>query len=119
MSASDFLSLTYRFFVFYILLSVSFNSRISVTTYLIERSKLLSLSSVFSVLDWFEREVFDMFGILIKNHLNLTRILNDYGFYGYPLRKDFPLPGLIELFYSYIHQKILYFPLSLVYSFDK
>jgi len=87
----------YRFEVVYNLLSLRFNSRIRVKTYTDELTPLDSASSVFKGANWYEREVFDMFGIYFVNHPDLRRILTDYGFEGHPLRKDFPLSGYLEV----------------------
>lgn len=90
--------LRWRLFqIIYILLSVRFNSRIRVKTYTDELTPLDSACEVFDGANWMEREVYDMFGVLFNNHPDLRRILTDYGFQGYPLRKDFPLSGYTEV----------------------
>jgi NADH-quinone oxidoreductase subunit C len=76
-----------------------------------------SVSGIFLSAGWFERETWDMFGIFFTEHSRLRRILTDYGFNGYPLRKDFPCVGFFELRYSEESQKVIYEPLELVSSF--
>ena len=93
---------SYNFFpvffqLVYNLLSLRFNSRIRVKTYTDELTPIESVNSVFKAANWYEREVWDMFGIYFTNHPDLRRILTDYGFQGHPLRKDFPLSGYIEV----------------------
>jgi NADH dehydrogenase (ubiquinone) Fe-S protein 3 len=89
-----------RFSILYVLSSFCFNSRILVRTQITEFENLQSLILIFSNANWLEREVWDFFGIFFLNHPDLRRILTDYGFTGHPLRKDFPLTGYIESFYS-------------------
>lgn len=86
-----------RFEVIYNLLSVNFNSRIRVRTYTDELTPLDSCVEVYAGADWYEREVYDMFGVFFLNHPDLRRILTDYGFMGHPFRKDFPLTGYTEV----------------------
>jgi NADH dehydrogenase (ubiquinone) Fe-S protein 3 len=81
----------------YNLLSVHYNARIRVKTYTDELTPVESASSVYLSADWFEREIWDMYGIFFTNHPDLRRILTDYGFEGHPLRKDFPLSGYTEV----------------------
>lgn len=89
-----------RFEVIYNLLSVNFNTRIRVRTYTDELTPLNSCVDVFLGADWYEREVYDMFGVYFLNHPDLRRILTDYGFMGHPFRKDFPLTGYTEVSHS-------------------
>ena len=96
-----------RFQLNYLLLSLSNYSRINIEIYSSEFSKINSIISIYSNSDWYERECWDLFGIFFKNHPDLRRILTDYGFDGFPLRKDFPLSGYIELYYDNIYGKIL------------
>ena len=84
-----------RFKLFYNLLSICFNSRITVIVYTDEQIAVESLTDIYPAAGWFEREIWDMFGIFFFKHPDLRRILTDYGFKGYPLRKDFPLTGYI------------------------
>lgn len=81
----------------YNLLSLRYNSRIRVKTYTDELTPVDSINSVFKAADWYEREIWDMFGVFFSNHPDLRRILTDYGFEGHPLRKDFPLTGYVEV----------------------
>lgn len=85
------------FQIIYNLLSLRFNSRIRIKTYTDELTPLDSLTEVYKGADWYEREVFDMFGVFFLNHPDLRRILTDYGFVGHPFRKDFPLSGYTEV----------------------
>ena len=102
-----------RFKIVYLLLSHEFNSRIIISFYINENEKVTSLTSVFPSANWMEREVFDMYGIKFKDHPDLRRILTDYNFEGYPLRKDFPLTGHTEVRYSEDEKKVVYEPVKL------
>jgi len=102
-----------RFKIVYLLLSHEFNSRIIVSFYINENEIVTSLTSVFPSANWMEREVFDMYGIKFKDHPDLRRILTDYNFEGYPLRKDFPLTGHNEVRYSEDKKKVIYEPVKL------
>jgi NADH-quinone oxidoreductase subunit C len=97
-----------RFEVIYNLLSLKLNNRITVKVSLNENEQVETVSKIFSSANWFEREVFDMYGIIFTNHPDLRRILTDYGFEGYPLRKDFPLTGYKEVRYDQNSQKVVY-----------
>jgi NADH dehydrogenase (ubiquinone) Fe-S protein 3 len=99
-TAVDFPKKKHRFEVVYELLSIRYNNRIKVKVCLNELTNLKSCEKLFSAANWFECEVFDMYGIFFSEHSNLKRILTDYGFEGYPLRKDFPLSGYIEVKYD-------------------
>lgn len=96
----DYLSQENRFDLVYDLLSIRFNSRIRVKIPLNQLESVNSCEKIYPAANWFECEVFDMFGIFFFNHSNLRRLLTDYGFEGYPLRKDFPLSGFVELKYN-------------------
>ena len=87
------------FQIVYNLLSLRYNSRIRVKTYTDELTPIDSVTSVFAAANWYEREIWDMFGVFFTNHPDLRRILTDYGFEGHPLRKDFPLSGYLEVYY--------------------
>ena len=102
-----------RFKIVYLLLSHEFNSRIIISFYINENEIVTSLTSVFPSANWMEREVFDMYGIKFKDHPDLRRILTDYNFEGYPLRKDFPLTGHNEVRYSEDEKKVVYEPVKL------
>jgi len=104
-SGIDFLGLTYRFGIVYDFLSLRFNTRLRVKIYVNEISTVNSITSIFINANWWEREVWDMFGIYFNNHPGLRRILTDYGFESFPLRKDFPLSGYIDLRYDSFKKK--------------
>lgn len=112
-SGVDLLNEQYRFCVVYELLSVTFNSRVRLKVFLNTINNIDSSVVVFKNANWWEREVWDMFGIFFKNHPDLRRLLSDYGFEGYPLRKDFPLSGYIEIRYNENKKKIMIEPISL------
>lgn len=98
----------YRFKVVYELLSIKFNTRIRIKFLADELMLINSAELVFPNANWWESEVWDMFGIFFSNHSNLVRLLTDYGFEGYPLRKDFPLNGFYESRYSQIKSRVIY-----------
>lgn len=113
----DLISFSYRFCVVYDLLSVKYNSRLRIKVFLTEITPVFSCVSVFINANWWEREVWDMFGIYFEDHPDLRRILTDYGFEGYPLRKDFPLSGYLELSYNENKKQIVVEPLELSQDF--
>ena len=102
-----------RFKIVYLLLSHENNLRIIINTNIDEKETVPSITKIFPSANWMEREVFDMYGISFKDHPDLRRILTDYGFDGYPLRKDFPLTGHIEVRYSEEKKKVIYEPVKL------
>ena len=102
-----------RFKIVYLLLSHELNQRIILSYYIDENHKIPSLTKIFPSANWMEREVFDMYGIKFTDHPDLRRILTDYGFEGYPLRKDFPLTGHTEVRYSEDKKKVVYEPVKL------
>ena len=102
-----------RFKVVYLLLSHENNLRISINMNIDEKTPVPSITKIFPAANWMEREVFDMYGISFKDHPDLRRILTDYGFKGYPLRKDFPLTGHTEVRYSEDKKKVIYEPVKL------
>jgi len=102
-----------RFKLVYLLLSHENNLRILINTNIDEKTSVPSITKIFPSANWMEREVFDMYGISFKDHPDLRRILTDYGFKGYPLRKDFPLTGHTEVRYSEEHKKVIYEPVKL------
>ena len=102
-----------RFEIVYLLLSHENNLRILISTNIEEETKVPSVTKIFPSANWMEREVFDMYGISFKDHPDLRRILTDYGFEGYPLRKDFPLTGHTEVRYSEDKKKVVSEPVKL------
>ena len=102
-----------RFKIVYLLLSHENNLRIIINTNIDEKEIVPSITKIFPSANWMEREVFDMYGIAFKDHPDLRRILTDYGFEGYPLRKDFPLTGHTEVRYSEDEKKVIYEPVKL------
>lgn len=116
-SGVDFLNKKYRFSVVYELLSITFNSRLRVKVFANETSSVSSIVSVFVNANWWEREVWDLYGIYFDKHPDLRRILTDYGFEGHPMRKDFPLSGFVELRYDEIKKRIVVEPLQLTQDF--
>lgn len=106
-----------RFEVVYHLLSMSANLRVRVKLSTDEDTPVASASALWPAADWFEREAFDMFGILFSDHPDLRRILTDYGFHGYPLRKDFPLTGYTEVRYDEAQKRVISEPVKLVQEY--
>jgi NADH-quinone oxidoreductase subunit C len=103
-----------RFGVVYHLLSVSSNQRLRVKALLSADNLMIqSVTKIWNCADWFEREAFDLFGILFENHNDLRRILTDYGFVGHPLRKDFPMIGEVEMRYDDQLGRVVYEPVSI------
>ncbi|XP_047360211.1 NADH dehydrogenase [ubiquinone] iron-sulfur protein 3, mitochondrial [Vespa velutina] len=109
----------YRFEVVYHFLSLVYNSRIRVKTYTDDLSPLDSITEEFKGAEWYEREIWDMFGIYFLRHPDLRRILTDYGFEGHPLRKDFPLSGYVEVRYDDEKKRVIAEPLELAQEFRK
>jgi NADH-quinone oxidoreductase subunit C len=104
----------HRFAVVYHLLSVQNNQRIRVKTLLPEAEPMVdSVVGIWSCANWYEREAFDLYGILFKGHPDLRRLLTDYGFIGHPFRKDFPLGGNVEMRYDAEKQRVVYEPVSI------
>ena len=106
-----------RFDVIYHFLSFKHNIRLRIKITISEDETISSITSIFPAANWFEREAFDMYGIQFKDHPDLRRILTDYGFEGYPLRKDFPLSGNVEIRYDEIDKKIIHEPVNLQQDF--
>ncbi|GBE43145.1 NADH-quinone oxidoreductase subunit C 1 [bacterium BMS3Bbin10] len=106
-----------RFDVVYHLLSPRQNLRIRVKTSTDETTPVPSVVDIFPGANWFEREAFDLFGILFSGHPDLRRILTDYGFQGHPLRKDFPLTGFVEMRYDEDLKRVVYEPVKLAQEF--
>tara|TARA_B100000131_G_scaffold264262_1_gene261443 strand:- start:1990 stop:2580 length:591 start_codon:yes stop_codon:yes gene_type:complete len=102
-----------RFKMVYLLLSHELNERILLSYFINENQQISSLTKIFPSSNWMEREIFDMYGIKFIDHPDLRRILTDYNFEGYPLRKDFPLTGHTEVRYSEDEKKVIYEPVKL------
>jgi len=106
-----------RFEVVYHLLSMRLNQRIRVKVRTDEMAPVPSANAVFPAANWNEREAFDMYGIFFSGHPDLRRILTDYGFQGYPLRKDFPLTGHVEVRYDDTQKRVVYEPVKLIQEY--
>ena len=102
-----------RFKMVYLFLSHELNQRIILSFFINENQQISSLTKIFPSANWMEREVFDMYGVKFIDHPDLRRILTDYGFEGYPLRKDFPLTGYNEVRYSEDQKKVIHEPVKL------
>ncbi|MCR9148972.1 MAG: NADH-quinone oxidoreductase subunit C [Rhodobacteraceae bacterium] len=116
-TAVDWPSRPARFDVVYHFLSMYRNHRIRVKAAVREDEMVPSITEPFPAANWFEREIFDMFGILFSGHPDLRRILTDYGFRGYPLRKDFPTTGYVEVRYDEAEKRVVYEPVKLVQEY--
>lgn len=116
-TAVDYPSREKRFEIVYNLLSPHYNSRIRIKTCVDEITPIESLVGIYSSSNWFEREVWDMFGVFFANHPDLRRILTDYGFQGHPLRKDFPLSGYVEVRYDDSEKRVITEPLEITQEF--
>jgi NADH-quinone oxidoreductase subunit C len=116
-TAVDYPDREQRFEIVYNLLSLKHNHRLRVKLAADEESQVPSVVQVFSSATWFEREVWDMYGVFFTDHPDLRRILTDYGFEGHPLRKDFPLTGYVEVRYDEESKRVVYEPVKLVQEF--
>ena len=116
-TAVDYPERPQRFDVVYHLLSMYQNHRIRLKVAVREDEMVPSITAVHPSANWFEREVFDMFGILFSGHPDLRRILTDYGFRGHPLRKDFPTTGYTEVRYDEVLKRVVYEPVKLVQEY--
>jgi NADH-quinone oxidoreductase subunit C len=114
---ADYPSRPRRFDVVYHLLSLAGNQRIRVKIETDEATPVASAVGVYAAANWFEREAFDMYGILFADHPDLRRILTDYGFSGHPLRRDFPLTGFVEVRWDDEQKRVVYEPVTLVQEF--
>ena len=106
-----------RFEVVYNLLSVRQNHRVRVKINTDEDTTVPTVSDVFAAANWFEREVWDMYGVFFSDHPDLRRLLTDYGFEGHPLRKDFPMTGYVEVRYDEEQKRVIYEPVKLTQEF--
>lgn len=113
----DYPSRTRRFDVVYHLLSPSLNQRIRVKVETDAETPVPSVTGMFPGANWYERETYDMYGVVFDGHPDLRRILSDYGFEGFPLRKDFPLTGYLEVRYDEAQSRIVYEPVKLPQEF--
>ena len=116
-TAIDFPSKEEQFDIVYHFLSMSENNRCRVVTSISESEAIDSITQHFECANWFEREIFDLFGIKFKSHPDLRRILTDYGFEGHPLRKDFPTTGYIEVRYDEVEKRVVYEPTMLTQGY--
>lgn len=108
-----------RFDVVYHLLSLKQDQRVRVKVRTDEATPVPSVTGVFSSAGWFERETWDMYGVMFSGHPDLRRILTDYGFEGHPLRKDFPLTGFVEVRYDEEQKRVVYEPVTLTQEFRR
>ena len=116
-TAVDYPAKEKRFDVIYHFLSMTENKRCRLTVSINELEKLPSITSIFECANWFEREIFDLFGVKFTSHPDLRRILTDYGFKGYPLRKDFPTSGFLEVRYDEVEKRVIYEPTKLTQGY--
>ncbi len=117
LTAVDYPERDKRFELVYHLLSPKMNRRIRIKYSTDEETPVLSTIPVFPAADWYEREVYDLFGVLFEGHPDLRRILTDYGFDGHPLRKDFPMTGFVEVRYDQEEKRVRYEPVKLPQEF--
>jgi NADH-quinone oxidoreductase subunit C len=118
-TAADYPDREKRFEIVYQLLSPYKNSRVRLKVSTDEATPVASAIPVFPAADWYEREIYDMFGVLFDGHPDLRRILTDYGFEGHPLRKDFPMTGFVEVRYDEEEKRVRYEPVKLTQEFRR
>ena len=106
-SGVDYSTIIYRFGISYEILSITYNTRLNIKIFFNNPDLIQSIVDIYKCANWWEREIWDMFGIFFYVNLDLRRILTDYGFEGHPLRKDFPVHGFLEIFYKLKEKKIL------------
>jgi NADH-quinone oxidoreductase subunit C len=116
-TAIDFPAREKRFQIIYHFLSMTENKRCKIVTSVSDQETVNSVTPVFECANWFEREIFDLFGIKFSSHPDLRRILTDYGFEGHPLRKDFPTTGFLEVRYDEVEKRVVYEPTSLTQGY--
>ena len=116
-TAIDFPAKEKRFQLIYHFLSMTENKRCKIITSVSDQETVSSVTPVFECANWFEREIFDLFGITFSSHPDLRRILTDYGFEGHPLRKDFPTTGFLEVRYDEVEKRVVYEPTSLTQGY--
>jgi NADH-quinone oxidoreductase subunit C len=117
LAGADYPAREKRFDLVWHLLSPKHNHRVRVTFEADERTLVPSAISVFPAANWYEREIYDLYGVLFADHPDLRRILTDYGFEGHPLRKDFPTTGYVEVRYDDEEKRVVYEPVKLVQEF--
>jgi NADH-quinone oxidoreductase subunit C len=115
--AADFPDKLHRFEIVYNLLSLENNERVIVKTNLYDGEAVPSICNIFSAAQWYEREIFDLFGVEFNGHPDMRRILTDYGFSGHPLRKDFPVSGYVQVRYDSNLEKVINEPVKLQQAF--
>jgi NADH-quinone oxidoreductase subunit C len=118
-TAADYPERDERFEIVYQLLSPHKNARVRVKASTDEATPVPSAIPVFPAANWFEREIYDLFGVLFDDHPDLRRILTDYGFEGHPLRKDFPMTGFVEVRYDEEEKRVRYEPVKLTQEFRR
>ena len=116
-SMIDYYERKQRFEIFYNLRSIKYNSRLFITSAVSEAITVPTVTNIYPGANWYEREIWDMFGVYFTSHPDLRRILTDYGFKGHPLRKDFPMTGYIEVRYDAFLKRILYEEVSLTQQY--
>ena len=116
-TAIDFPAKEKRFQLIYHFLSMTENKRCKITMAVSDQETVKSVTPVFECANWFEREIFDLFGITFSSHPDLRRILTDYGFEGHPLRKDFPTTGFLEVRYDEVEKRVVYEPTALTQGY--
>jgi len=113
----DYLNKNLRFQIVYQFISFIYTRRLIIKTWTDETTPVETITSIYPSANWYERECWDLYGVLFKNHPDLRRILTDYGFQGHPFRKDFPLSGYTELRYDERYQRISYEPVRSVQEY--
>ncbi len=116
-TAIDFPAREKRFQIIYHFLSMTENKRCKIVASVSDQETVNSVTPIFECANWFEREIFDLFGITFSSHPDLRRILTDYGFEGHPLRKDFPTTGFLEVRYDEVEKRVVYEPTSLTQGY--
>lgn len=119
LTGADFVNINKRFKCFYNLLSIYNTKRILISFTVNEFDSIESINDIFYNSLWYERELWDMFGIFVLNHLDLRRILTDYGFEGFPLRKNFPVIGFFDITYDFFQKTILFNTIELSQNFNE
>jgi len=116
-SGVDYMKSTYRFGVIYDLLSLTYNSRLRLKVFVNETTPVDTAIKVYINANWWEREIWDLYGVFFRGHTDLRRILTDYGFEGFPMRKDFPLSGYIETKFDSTKRSVVLAPVQLTQEY--